>query len=935
MTRAARPDTLPTVQGGAPPGPGTFTFLFIDIEGSTRLWEEHGDAMRHALASHDEIVRDVVERSGGTVFKTTGDGACAVFDAADAALTAARDVQRELAETGWPRVRRLRDRIALHTGTASRRDDDYFGPTLNRCARLMAIAHGGQVLVSQATATLVRDMLDGGCELIDLGEHRLRDLSRPERVFQLAAPGVDREFPPLRSLETSRTNLPVQLTSYVGRDRDVDDIARLLGAHRLVTVTGVGGVGKTRLALQVAAQVLPEFSDGAWLCELANASDDESMMQLVAAALNVQPHTGLTLAASVVESLRGKRALVVLDNCEHVVDAAATLVEDVLRAADDVRILATSREGLAVDGERVRPLRPLRVSTGDPATSDAVRLFAERAQAASSEFVLDAANTGAVIEICRRLDGIPLAIELAAARVPAMSPADIAGHLDERFRLLTGGRRTAVERHQTLRAAVAWSYDVLEPNQRVVFDRLAVFAGGFDADAVTAVVGDETLQPWDVLDALAGLVAKSLVVAVVGDRGSTRYEMLETLRHFARERLEAGAEPDAWRRRHARYYVDVAERLGRALIGPDELEARDDLGAELDNIRTAVNWSLDRDDPADFELGLRTIAMLNGEAVMYPASGVSAWAARAVPRLESAPPELRAAVLAPAAYHAHRHGDSELAISRAREAARYGPVPGIPTPGMSLLPLGMLYATSGRVEEGLEAITEGERMLSDFGASDYDLARHWLQMVTTFLLGGDEQRARDFAEAGLERARRCGNPSAIAQGHYTLGAALASSDPERALVEFEAALTNSTLVSRSAMGGPALFQAALLRARGGDFRRATQDLRDAIVFCHETGQRPQLDGAFGYAVDVLVCLGRSRDAFVVVGAIVRGALQHLLEMSLPPERDPAAALAAARIAVTDQERRDAMARGAAMTYEQLVAWLVDVLDEIQREMDSA
>src|SRR5262245_42422743 len=532
---------------------GTVTFLFTDVEGSTRLWEEQPEAMTTSMARHDAILRDAVEARGGYVVKTTGDGVHAVFGAARDALAAAIDGQHALAAHDWDALADLRVRMGVHSGEAEHRSGDYYGSATSRAARLMSVAHGGQILVSLSTEELVSDALPDGVALVDLGEQRLRALSRPERVFQVDAPGLECEFPPLRSIDAYRSNLPVQLTSFVGRDDELVGIAKAFDRARLVTIIGVGGVGKTRLAVQVAAEVVPRFPDGAWLSELAAAGDEEALVQLLAATLGVRPRQGASLDDAIVEYLGDKQAFLVLDNCEHLLDAAASVADRLLRECTGLRILATSREALAIPGEQVWPLRSLGVPprSGDVvavAATDAARLFVERAVAARPDFALDATNADAVAEVCRRLDGIPLAIELAAARVSSMRPADVAARLDERFRLLTGGRRTAVERHQTLRATVDWSYSLCSDVERRVFDRLGVFAGSFDAPAAEAVAAGDDLEAWDVLDALTSLVDKSLLVDEETADGSTRFAMLETLRAYARERLDESADPDEWRR---------------------------------------------------------------------------------------------------------------------------------------------------------------------------------------------------------------------------------------------------------------------------------------------------------------------------------------------------------------------------------------------------
>jgi len=425
---------------------GTVTFVFTDVEGSTRLWEEHPIGMQDALARHDAIVREAVESHGGHVVKGAGDGGFAVFGAVGDALRTAVAVQVALAAEAWDATGPLLVRVGIHTGEAQCRDGDYFGPVLNRAARLMAVAHGGQIVCSQATADLARDVLAGDVKLIDLGEHRLRDLSRPERVFQVDAAGLEVEFAPLRSLDAFPGNLPLQVSSFIGRDRELEQSAGALDEARIVTLTGVGGVGKTRLALQVAAEVLPRFREGAWLVELAAVRDPVGVADAFAVVFGVTTRSGRTLSESLVEFLGTKQLLLVVDNCEHLLDPVAELIDEIVRACPGVHILATSREGLALDGERILAVPSLRTPADGAdletiAGSDAVQLFVDRARAADAGFGLDVNNTRSVVRLCRRLDGVPLALELAAARVNVMSLAELASALDHRFEVLAGGRR--------------------------------------------------------------------------------------------------------------------------------------------------------------------------------------------------------------------------------------------------------------------------------------------------------------------------------------------------------------------------------------------------------------------------------------------------------------------------------------------------------------
>ena len=451
---------------------GTVTFLFTDVEGSTRLWDESPDVMSHAMARHDELLRDAVESHDGFIVKTTGDGFHAVFATAHDAVTAAVAAQRALLADDWNIAETVRVRMGIHTGEAEVRDGDYSGGTVNRAERLMSVAHGGQIVVSAATEELLHDALPEKYGFIDLGEHRLRDLGRPEHLFQVAHPDLGREFAPLRTLDTfPRNNLPRQVTTFVGREAEIASLAELVCRSALVTLTGVGGVGKTRLALQVAAQVVGEFPDGAWLCELAPVTDPEAVWETVATCLRVQPLPGRALDESVLDYLAAKRLLLVLDNCEHLLDAVARLVDAIEHRCPRVSVLATSREALGLAGERIVAVPPLGVPAADAdgdelRQAEAVCLFWDRASAAKRDFALTDRNLGAVGVLCRRLDGIPLAIELAAARVRSLSPEDLVSRLDQRFKLLTHGSRAAPERHQTLRSTIDWSYDLLTPTER-------------------------------------------------------------------------------------------------------------------------------------------------------------------------------------------------------------------------------------------------------------------------------------------------------------------------------------------------------------------------------------------------------------------------------------------------------------------------------------
>jgi class 3 adenylate cyclase len=502
---AASPGTGPAAEPvGAEMPAGTVTFLLTDIEGSTRLWETVPEAMEVVLDRHNRLLTDVIEDHGGVVVTSRGEGDSffAVFPSAAAAVEAAGVCQLALAGEAWPAGAVLRVRMGVHTGEARVRGGDHVDHApINRCARVRAAAHGGQVLVTQATRNLVAGRLGGGFELMRLGEFRLRDLSQPELIYQLIHVGLPAEFPPLKTIHVG--NIPLPATSFVGRAEELQAIAQALAQSRLVTLTGAGGVGKTRLSVEVASKAVGEYPDGCWFCDLGPARDGDTVLRIIALSVGAALRPGASLEASITEHCQARQMLVVLDNCEQVLDPAAQIAGTLLRECPGVRILATSRQALEVDGEQVFTVGSL--SVPEPVMtaerigmSDAVRLFADRAGAVQRGFQLDPGSAQAAAEITRRLDGIPLAIELAAARVAVLPVARIAALLDERFQLLTGGRRTSPERHQTLRATIDWSYGLLTGEEQQVFDRLAVFPASFDLDAVAAVVGAEAIRwrPW-------------------------------------------------------------------------------------------------------------------------------------------------------------------------------------------------------------------------------------------------------------------------------------------------------------------------------------------------------------------------------------------------------------------------------------------------------
>ena len=588
---------------------GTVTFLFTDIEDSTKLWEQHPGEMRSSLAKHDAILKDAIISNKGYIIKGTGDGIHAVFETAIDGVNATIAAQRALLQTSDVSKNSeilIRARMGLHTGEAELRENDYYGPTLNRAARIMAAGHGGQILISGTTAEIVREQLPLNSSLQDLGEHRLKDLIRPQRLYQLNAPELMKEFPPLKSLNILPNNLPLQLTSFIGREQEIHEANKLLSSTRLLTFIGPGGTGKTRLSLQVAAEQFSEFKDGVWLIELAPLTDSAFITSTIASVLELREVQNIPLIGILLDYLRAKQLLLILDNCEHLVEASAQIADQLLHACPQLKIIASSREALGINGETVYRVPSL-------LKDEATRLFVERATKADLRFKLTENNISAVAQICSRLDGIPLAIELAAARVKLFTPEQIAERLDDRFRLLTGGSRTALPRQQTLRALIDWSYQSLNETEQRTLRRLAVFSGGWSFEATESVVGAD-----EAMDGLLGLVNKSLVNVEEHD-GMSRYSFLETIRQYAMEKLVESGEAITVRDRHLVYVLNLAERLQQSVFETENIHWLDQIEVEHGNLRVALEWATANQPDKALELafaisGFWTVRDYNHEA---------------------------------------------------------------------------------------------------------------------------------------------------------------------------------------------------------------------------------------------------------------------------------------------------------------------------------
>ena len=751
---------------------GTVTFVLGDVAGSTRIWEQHPGDMPAALVRLDEIVGTLVAASGGTrpVEQGEGDNFVAAFAHARDAVAFAAALARALGEEPWPGGLDVKLRMAVHTGDARKRDEGrYMGEALNRCVRLRALAHPGQVLVSAATAVVVADQLADGGFLCDLGVHHLRDLSRPERISQLCEPGLPFDFPPLRSLNRMPHNLPVQLTAFIGRVGELAELSLLLADRRLVTLVGAGGSGKTRLALQLGAEVIDRFPDGVWFAALAPLSDPDLVVAAVASALGVAEVPGQPLLDTLTAHLATRQALVILDNCEHLGDACAALAGDLPRAAPGVRVLATSRAPLGAEGEAIYRISCLGLPEGDAdAECESVMLFADRAALARPTMRIGPAELKAMTAICRRLDGIPLAIELAAARCRSLTPAQIAPRLEGHFTLLTGGDPGALPRHRTLEASLEWSYELLDDDEQFLLRTLSVFAGGFTLEAAEAVGAAGTLTEWTVLERLTSLIDKSLVIDASED-GETagRYRLLEPIRQYARGKLIAAGEEDGARGRHAEFFAELVERVGNAMFGADMVASLRCLEAEIDNLRAASDWAVDQ---SETDLALRMMAPL---VVFWPMGRLTEGLRRLVATLglPGGAADLRAMVLLAAGYAAAYLGMIEPVgayvtealdlVAEDRDPALRGEVLGL---------LSWLQFFSG--DDAAVAVSiEAASLLRTGSAvrSRWCLAHTLWDSALFCIARGDSSAARSHLDEALAVSADLGNPIAIGRAQLFAG----------------------------------------------------------------------------------------------------------------------------------------------------------------------
>ena len=737
---------------------GTVAFLFTDIAGSTRLWDADRVGMAASLAAHDRILRAAIEGRGGYVFSTAGDSFGAAFATAGDAVAAALEAQLGLLAESWAGPA-IRVRMGVHVGSSQERDGNYFGPDVNRAARLMSAANGGQILVSGATAALLTaGPVSRAATLADLGVHDLKDLDRPEHLFEIRHPDLPEVAEPIRTADAARVHLPARLTSFIGREAEIEEVAGLLGSARLVTLTGAGGTGKTSLAAEAASRGQDAFPDGVWMAELGPVADPSLVVNAVAEVWGLRPGEGARLIQVVKAHLEGRRLLLVVDNCEHVLAAASALVAEVLAAAPGLSVLATSRESLGIPGEAVYRVPSLRLpEAGDATGSEAVRLFLDRA-AAQAGFSPAPDDLEAIVRICRRLDGIPLGIELAAARVRVLGPTELADRLDDSFRILAGGSKAAPARQRTLQTAIDWSYDLLDPAEAALFRRLSVFAGGFDLDAAEVAGTAAGIDPVDVVDLLDQLVDKSLVVTSrLG--GGTRFRLLEPIREYGQERLVAAGEWDAARLAHARHYAGLAAATAPRLLGPEQVQANDDLLLEIDNLRFALSTLLAEGPIEEFletcfrllwfwgqsslqvegrEILLRGLRSRGDEAV--PGVAARAWWA--------------ASMLAVYLTDPHAVDYAERGLERARESGDDGLI------GWLMIALGNAVANVGGGRGSEEWLVEGRRLALEHRGSplwgpEWDAVM--LDFFAVFAKSGSPEERRVVLTGAVARARALGD----------------------------------------------------------------------------------------------------------------------------------------------------------------------------------
>ena len=918
------------------------TFLFTDLEDSTGLWERAPEAMREALATHTEVLAAEIEARHGRLVKNTGDGVMAVFESPADAVNAAVDAQLSIAAASWPKATGpLKVRMGLHTGESEERGGDFFGPTLNRAARVMGIGYGGQILVSDATRGLLLGGVPSEMSLLDLGGHRLKGIASPVGVFQVCYPGLVADFPPLRSLSTLQHNLPGRLSSFVGRDQLLVDIQQRLAETRLLTLVGPGGIGKTSLMLRVAEEVVDEYPDGVWLVELAPVTDANAIPERIATVLGVTEQAGRRMIDTLAGYLASKETLLLVDNVEHLVSGTAEVVERLLVGSPTLNIMTTSREPLLVSGEATLAVPSLTIpdvveGAESIAHTESVELFLERARSVRPDFEVTDDNAASVAELVRQLDGIPLALELAAARLRMLKVEQIAERLTDRFRLLTGGGRTAVPRHQTLEATIDWSWNLLDETERTLLSRLAVFSGGWSMEAAQAVAGDDLLDEFAVFDNLERLVDKSLVTVDFAAADAARYGMLESIRQYAGNRLAEGGAAASIRRSHADFYTALAEEAGPHLVRSDAAPWVEQVVLELDNLRAAIAWSLEHHPQFALRIGG---SLLEWEVNWLTLREGRAWIEPAV----AAARELRARddsgvgevdfmrglvalghifglagenVAAKEIYDecielAHRFGEAGDAAQDDRVAGMLAHAVAVKTPQiMFTMPA--------------EWPQEVERVIALIRGTGHDLELAWLLWAAAGAFRDDAERSVRFYEEAGEILAAIGNPQwdALAEA-LRFRADMRRGDLDAAEVAARAWVDQAKVFGNPRPIAQSMSELGHLLRRRGEVYEAESIYKEAIVAWMEIGQFPAVAHQLESLAYIAVGKGESRRAAQLLGAAAE-ARRQLDAVSTDPAE--IAELDAAKeqlaLAIGEAARDDAIAEGMRLSLDDAVTLAV-------------
>lgn len=909
---------------------GTVSLLCTDIEGSTRLLHALGERYAEALAEHRRLLRTAFAENRGCEVDTQGDAFFYAFPRAHYAVAGAVAAQRALAAHAWPEGLALRVRIGIHTGEPTATGEGYVGLDVHRAARVMSAGHGGQVLLTQSTKDLLPHELSDAVSLRDLGDHRLKDLTHPQRLYQLLIPGLENDFPALKTLEARPTNLPIQPTPLIGREQQVTEVVTLVRREgiRLVTLTGAGGTGKTRLSLQVAAELVAAFEDGVFFVDLAAITDPHLFIPTVAQTLSVRERPGQSLSETLKDYLRDEHLLLVLDNFEHLLDAGPA-VSALLAGAPNLKALVTSRAPLHLSGEHEYSVSPLAVPDLDAseppamlAAYEAVQLFLERAQAVKSEFELTTANALAVAEICARLDGLPLAIELGAARVRILSPQALLGRLSERLALLTGGARDAPARQRTLRDTIEWSYGLLNASEQRLFARLSVFLGGRTIDAAEAVCDPAAELGAAVFDGVASLVEKSLLRQDEGPAGEPRFLMLETIREYALDRLERSGEGELLRQRHAHYFVALAEEAEPEILGADQILWVERLEAERDNFRAALGWAFGR---GDTELALRLIGSLRRAWVARGyLSETRKWLEAAFQRSAAVPLQVEAKALYGLGRVALVEGNYERAIPSLERSARLfrelGDAEGLV---FSLADLGFIATAQGRHEDA-QRLAEESLAEAKVAGNERAIAAALHSVACTKLDADQYGEARALFEQSLGLRRKLGDKRNTANSLCYLGSvALLEGDYKGATALLEESLALGRELGNLLIVSAALANESLVALAAGDAGRAAALCIESLALSHELGDKRTTVECLHALAGVAAVQAEPLQAALLSGAAesVHAAIKA---PPSPAERMVGERfLPVARATVDDESFEATWARGRRMDYDAVVTYALE------------